>query len=118
MRKNFDVELKSLKGETLRGVVPEVSREAVALTRKNVACSVLLSLDEKAPGAEKWRRAVLADRIYNGEGEQEVSLEDAALIKKLVGEQCGPIIVMQMWKFLENDGGEEPHPHRGEPCRS
>ena len=52
-------------------------------------------------GQEKLNRFILAKKIYEGEGEIEIPIEDISLLKKLVGKGYGALIVGQAWEILE-----------------
>jgi len=59
--------------------------------------------DEQAlSGDEKFKRYKLAERISAG-GVQEVSVEDVALLKKLIGKNWPPAVLGPAYEALEQD---------------
>lgn len=57
--------------------------------------------DEQAlPGTDKVRRYELARKVRKG-GVVEVTAEDAALIKQLIGKAYAPLVVGQAWGMLD-----------------
>ena len=59
---------------------------------------------------DKVARAVIAQEIYRG-GIVDVSVEDVALIKKLIGKAYGPLVVMRAYEILDP---KEPLPKAAE----
>ena len=65
------------------------------------ACvNALLGPDDSATGEEKARRYQLALRIHAG-GEVEVKSDELALLKTLVGRAYLPLVVGQVYAFLD-----------------
>jgi hypothetical protein len=94
MKINFTAELKTLGGEPLQPPT----------TLKEVAVNILLTLldDERnLPGEEKAKRSLLATRIYANPENIDLTVEELALIKKLIGKAYTPLIVGQAWQMLE-----------------
>lgn len=56
--------------------------------------------DERATGEDKFKRAVLAQKLLP-EGEIELPVEDIARIKERVGRAYQPMIVFAAWSALE-----------------
>jgi len=57
--------------------------------------------DEKdLTGEEKVKRATLAEVAYQGNG-VDVSVEDIALIKRLIGKAYGPLVVKKAYDIIE-----------------
>lgn len=52
-------------------------------------------------GMEKRRRGLLADKIYGSDGPTELSVDDLSLLKQLVGDNCAPIVVKQLFPILD-----------------
>lgn len=103
MKRNFSTELKGLQNARLE------DEKGVAFTLGNVAVNALLGQyqDEQVGGDEKFKRFKLADRISVG-GVQEVSAEEIALIKRLVGKGFLPMFVGAVYDALEQDITAEP----------
>lgn len=52
-------------------------------------------------GEVKFKRYMLAQKIYQGEGVVDVEIEDLALLRESVGKLFNPLVVGQVWKMLE-----------------
>lgn len=97
MRINFDTVLRDLKGEPLRET-PNTDMTLAA------ACSSALlnpypdeqNLDPK----EKMRRYRMAVKIADG-GECDLSVEEIADLKKLVGKAFAPLVVGRVYDILD-----------------
>lgn len=96
MKVNFSQPLKNLNGDSLK------DDKDVAIPLGTVCTNALMMTiqGDKADGVEKVKRYDLATRIHSG-GEVEVSVEDVALIKKMIGEGYGALVVGQAYKMLE-----------------
>ncbi len=60
--------------------------------------------DEKVEPSVKYERYKLANRLHGRKADKEpitLSIEDAALIKKLVGHAFPPFVMGQIWDALE-----------------
>ena len=55
-------------------------------------------------GMEKKRRADLADKIYAADGPLELSKSDRDMIKQLIGENCSPLVVGQIFPVIDPAG--------------
>lgn len=67
-------------------------------------CNALMAMfphETELPGTEKLRRYKLALRIYDAALPVNVSVEDATLIKQLVGFAYGPLVVGQVWGMID-----------------
>lgn len=91
--------ITSLDGQPLK----EGERE---VTIGSVACNALLAPfdDERGlSGEEKVKRFELAVKISKANGlPAEITVEDAALIKKLVAKLYAPLVVGQVWQAVDN----------------
>ena len=96
MKVNLSAILLSINGEQIKqaGVVQTVGTIAVE------ALQVFDTRDTTISGDEKVKRWKLACRIHT-QDEAEISIEEAKLIKDLVGKYYGPVIVGQVWEALE-----------------
>lgn len=77
-------------------------------TLREVCVGALLAVyaDEQAlAGEEKFRRYKLAERVSPG-GVQEVSAEEVALLKKLIGKNWPPAVLGPAYEALEQDAVE------------
>jgi len=105
--RNFDWALKTLDGKDIPGTEPD--KPGKPLTAAAVAINALLAPnDEKLAGTEKAHRYCLAQKIHQSPAEVDLKVEDVTLIKKLVGEVYAPLVVGQMFPFL--DGPPAPAP--------
>ena len=100
--------LKQLDGTPLAQAsarCPECGQatEARTFTLRLVAVDALMMQrrGEELGGDEKVRRYALAMQIHS-EDEPDLKVEDVALIKKLVGELYGPLVVGQVWAMLDS----------------
>ena len=79
-----------------------------------LATAIISALDnvtpanERTAGVEKMRRYRLGCRILSDPVRVDLTLEEAALCKSLVGEGYGPLIVGQVWSALEGQPGNVP----------
>ncbi|SCB18581.1 hypothetical protein [Rhizobium lusitanum] len=96
MKVNFSQKLANLDGST--------SDEAPTLGDVSVKALVEnLRGDEVASGEDKFKRAVLAQKILPG-GEIELPVEELATVKDRIGKACHPVVVLAAWNLLENTG--------------
>jgi hypothetical protein len=79
------------------------------LTLKTAIVNSLTAIynDEKPNGEESFKRGQLAHRVYKTEHELDLSAENIADIKRLIGKYYGPAIVFAAWTILEG-GTEKP----------
>jgi len=56
--------------------------------------------NEVLDGVEKHKRYALWSKIKGG-SDREITVEEAALIKKVVGQNGTPLVVGQVWDLLE-----------------
>ena len=81
---------------------PVQNMAGVAFTLRAACCEALTAAypDEKLTGEEKVKRFELARLLYV-EDEPDVSVEDLALIKQLIGKGYGPVVVGPVWLLLD-----------------
>ena len=94
MRVDFSKVLTDLDGKEL-----EEGKKKVTL--KQVCVNALMAVDQKEniDGTEKLKRYQLATKI--NKGTMDVSVEEVAKIKELVGKYFSTIIVGQVYELLE-----------------
>ncbi len=102
MKKQFDWEIRTIDGEPVKDGTEK------ALTAKSVAVNALLSQVEEEKGLtgeDKANRYKLAMSIHGTKEGESVNLksEEIALIKKTVGQIYLPLVVGQMFNFLDSD---------------
>ncbi len=97
MKIDFQKPLKTIHGT-------ELMIEGKTRTTASFVIDALLAIfsDEAAlPGEEKIKRYTLAKKISRPTFEAQITIEEAAMIKKLTGKLYGPLIVGQIWEILE-----------------
>ncbi len=100
MKLNFDEILMNLDEKTPL----TIDKSKVPLTLKHV-CLVALTVIEKdelvtVDSNIKYLRGSLARKIYNG-GSLDINLEEAQLLKELVGKSWSPLPVMRVYDILD-----------------
>lgn len=96
MQRDFSVPFKTFAGQP-------IVQDGEPLTLQRVAVNALLSQAEdeaNLSGEEKFKRYKLASRIH-AEPAVEVSAEEVALLKRLIGKLYLPIIVGPAFEALE-----------------
>lgn len=101
MKLNFNQSIKALGGEPLKD--KDENGVLVDIMLKIVVVNALLAPIEKETGIKKFERSELAAKVYNAEGEADLTIDEVALIKKRIGEHYGPILVGPIWHILEGD---------------
>ena len=95
MKINFNQPIKNIQGEEIKD-----------LTLKIISVEALLATfsdEQSLSGEEKAKRYVLATRIYANPEELDLTIEEIAKIKQLIGKGYGPLIVGQAWDMLEGN---------------
>jgi hypothetical protein len=96
MKIDFSAVIKDLDGEAVK----DGDKDA---TLGRVACSALLAsyaAEQNLAAEDKVRRFRLAETAAKG-GEQEIKVEDVALIKQLIGKMFAPLIVARAYDLIE-----------------
>ena len=93
---NFDVTLKNLEGETLKDKEKD-------LTLKDVSANALLGnyQDEKIDGEEKLKRFLLATKIYESNGELELSIDEVKMTKDLIAKGYSTLVTGRALQILD-----------------
>ena len=97
MKVDFHRELKTLDGRSIR------FNDKERMTLKDVAIEALLAAfddERQLNGTDKARRYVLSTRIYSSSN-ADLTTEEVAEIKKVIGKGFGPLIVGQAFDMLE-----------------
>jgi hypothetical protein len=104
MKRNLDYQLRTIKGEPLRSSAVVASGEPPILTVLDPVLESLLSQlqDERPTAQEKIQRYKLAHRLVEG-GTVDLTPEDLALIKRLVGAAYPPLVVGQVHEWCDRD---------------
>ena len=104
MKVKLNTELKDFEGKALIFTAATAEKEAVNATLGKMMIESLLATfkdEENLSGDEKLKRWQLAIKIKNADVMVELTVEEVALVKKLVGKAYGTIIVGQVWELLE-----------------
>jgi len=97
----FDVELKNLKGDQIKGPDNEI------WTLGDACKNALLSYDEKASGNEKYEAFQLSMKIDSAPADGvDLKAEEITKIKNAVGRTGFPLLVGIVWNLLE---GKDPY---------
>lgn len=100
MKIDFSKVLLDLKGEPLMEGAPPNEKP---ITLSSILCTALLAQypdEQSLSGKEKAKRFQIALKIVDG-GEQDVSVDDVAEMKKLIGKGFGPLIVGRAYEMLD-----------------
>lgn len=96
--KNFDFSINDVDGNSIKQPDKD-GKEKELIARIVVVNSLLNNFTEQDSGEDKAKRYSLA-MILNKGGEHDLSPEDIVLIKALVGKGFGPIVVGQIYDYL------------------
>lgn len=99
MKYTLATQLRNLDGTPIKTPAPE----SEVVTFKSIATRCLLAPSEKATGEDKYACFKLAVKIETASesGDVDLTAEEAARIRKLVGENMPPIIVGRMYELLD-----------------
>ena len=95
MKVNFKETFKDIEGN-------EILDGGKATTLQTVAINALMAAytdEQNLSGEDKLKRWKMSQRIFGGE--EDFSIEDVALLKKLIGKAYSTIIVGQAYEMLE-----------------
>lgn len=108
MKRNFSLPLNDIDGNPL-------VNNNLPFTLGSAAIGALLATfeDERhLPGEQKFQRYMLANKIHANPEALEVSAEEIAMLKNLIGKAYTPIVVGPAFLALESDTGNgEPPPN-------
>jgi hypothetical protein len=96
MKIDFSSVIKDLDGDAVKDGEKDT-------TLGRVACAALLASyadEQNLPAEDKVKRFRLAEVTSKG-GEQEIKIDDVALIKKLIGKAFAPLIVARAYDIIE-----------------
>ncbi len=96
MKIKLDQKLVNMHGE-----IATYMDTKVEITLRKVIEDALLYPKEKEDGKAKYVRYEMFKRIMEAKESIELTSEDIADIKKLIGETKNPLIVGQAWDLLE-----------------
>lgn len=99
MKRNFSAVLKTIEGAP-------IAKNGKPFTLLNVAIEALLAaFDDEVSlsGEQKLARYNLALRIQNSDGVVEMTVEEVAQLKMLIGKAFAPLVVGQSYLLLDAD---------------
>jgi len=100
MKIDFNIELKTLKGETLK----DSEKNNITLKTVTINCLLGESNDDKMlSGEKKLEKYLLAEKIYTSESEIDIKSDEISMIKKIISENYPPLISGQCWLIMEGD---------------
>ena len=89
--------------ETAAKALKEMA-ELKPLTLKSVAIEVLKAQfkdEQNLSGELRMERGMLAKEIFTATGPMALKAEQVALLKRLIGKSCTPLVVMQAWSLID-----------------
>ena len=104
MKVKLNTELKDFEGNAVIFSMATTEKEAVNATLGRMMIESLLATfrdEENLSGDEKLKRWQLAIKIKNADVMVELTVEEVALVKKLIGKAYSTLIVGQVWELLE-----------------
>lgn len=103
MRVDFSAQILELDGTPVKIGGKE-------LTLSSVACNSLLAVheaDAKMSGEDKAKRMKIALRVHDA-GVQDIDVNDAVLLKMLIGRVYGPLVVGRAFDLLDDSSKSSP----------
>ena len=97
MKIDFNTKIKNLDGTAIKNKKKD-------LTARYFATEALLALadtEKNLSGEEKFKRGQLAEKIYMKDV-VDLTVEEISLVKKMVGKVFNSLVVLRMYKILEN----------------
>ena len=94
MKIEFNQELKTFDGETLQ-------MNDKPLTLRRAAVESLLIPKGGDDGDKKAENCALAMKIHQSNGQIDLTIDEAAELKKRIGENMTPLVVGQAWEMLD-----------------
>jgi len=100
MKVDFSQKFKDFDGKAIKALNgKDADLRGAAVDALNA-----LFMDEQGlSGEDKVKRYTLAKKVCANDDPVDVTVEEVALIKKLVGKAFAPLIVAQAWNMLEGD---------------
>ncbi|MGH9864812.1 MAG: hypothetical protein ACRD4H_05285 [Candidatus Acidiferrales bacterium] len=98
---NFDRNIKALDGTDLVER-DQQSGELKPVPMKDLIVGALLANNpgETLSGIDKFHRGKLAEKVFAG-GDIELPIEDVTKIKDVIGSYCTPLVVFQIFDYIE-----------------
>lgn len=100
MRIDFSTVMCDIKGNPIKESTEENAKD---VTLSTISCTALLNSypdEQNLPVVDKLRRYKLASKASDG-GEQELSIEEVAELKKIIGKAFPPLMVGRAYEILD-----------------
>ena len=94
MKIEFNRELKTLDGESMK-------MNDKPLTLRSASVEALLIPKQGDSGTDKAKSYALAMKIHQSNGQVDLTIDEAAELKKRIGENMTPLVVGQAWEMLD-----------------
>ena len=94
MKFNFDRNTQNRDGS-------DIMESDKPVTFSTIILNALDAADTEASGVEKMERHAIATKVFNG-GDIELSTEEISKIKSCVGKHPYPLIVGQIFSYIES----------------
>jgi len=107
MKLPINTAILDAKGET---ITQQLDGETMTIGSLSIMGLSSVNPDSKKEisATDKFKRGALAIKIQNIEGLfVDISIEELALIKQLIGEIGSPVVVARAWQLLENLGEDK-----------
>lgn len=101
--------LLNLNGVKMNRVELDENKQEVRVSL-NLDDVVMLNLnkeDSTCTPSERFSRFLLSEKIKEADGEVDLTVDELAMIKKVVGDNPNPLIVGRVWKYIESELGEK-----------
>ena len=104
MKTNFNQTLKELDGKPMKGE----KGEEVKLSLPSINSLLATPTNEILEPVEKIVRYGIAQKISRAKGPVELTIEEVAKIKELVGKYMPTVVMGSVYEILESSNGKEP----------
>lgn len=97
MRIDFSAPIRDLDGNPI-----ENDKKPFTLKAASINALLIVNPNEQQTGEEKVKAFSLAMRINDAKGPVELTVEEVAKLKDIIGKSYGPIVVGRAYTLLEN----------------
>lgn len=97
MKMDFAIILKDLDGKPMTNAGQDATLRSVAIA----ALTAVFNDETHLSGEEKFARYELARKIHSATPEEEFSVEEIALVKKLIGKGFPPLVIGPAFLILD-----------------
>ncbi len=104
MKYAIDTVLRNLDGTPIKTPAPE----SEVINFRSIATRCLLAPSEKATGEDKYANFKLAVKLETASKDVELTADEAARLKRLIGEHMPPLVVGRAYELLDQVEPEEP----------